>query len=94
MNIVGLIIQLVAGAGGGNLVGSLLKKLNMGPIWNSILGAIGGVGLGQLLPLLGLGQAGSLDVVSIISGIVGGGVGGGALTAIVSLIKNAITKKK
>ena len=39
MNIVSLIIQLVSGAAGGNIAGSLLKKLDLGPVGNSIAGS-------------------------------------------------------
>src|SRR5262245_8883555 len=45
MNIVALIIQLISGAAGGNLVGALLKKLDLGTLGNSIAGILGG-GLG------------------------------------------------
>lgn len=94
MNIVTLIIQLVSGAVGGNVVGMLLKKLNLGWLGNSIAGIVGGGLVGQLLPLLNLGtNAGAPNVTSIISGVLGGAVGGGGLMAIVGLIKNAISKK-
>jgi hypothetical protein len=36
---VNLIIQLVAGAAGGNLAGSLLKQYNLGTLGNSIAGS-------------------------------------------------------
>ena len=95
MNIVGLIIQLVSGAVGGNVIGWLVKKLNLGWLLNSISGIVGGGLVGQfLLPALGLGGgAGALNLTSILSGVVGGAVGGGGLMAIVGLIKNAVSKK-
>ena len=40
-----LVIQLVAGAVGGNAAGAILKQFNLGPLGNSIAGIIGG-GLG------------------------------------------------
>jgi len=40
-----LIIQLVSGAVGGNLAGSLMKNLSLGSLWNSVVGILGG-GLG------------------------------------------------
>jgi uncharacterized membrane protein YeaQ/YmgE (transglycosylase-associated protein family) len=94
MNIVPLIIQLVSGAVGGNIVGWLVKKLNLGWLGNSLSGIVGGGLVGQLLPMLGVGTAGSLDLTSVLSGVLGGGVGGGAVMAIVGLIKNALSKKK
>ena len=42
--IINLIIQLVAGAVGGNAVGAGLKDLNLGPLGNTIAGALGGAG--------------------------------------------------
>lgn len=98
MNIVGLIIQLICGAAGGNIAGTLLKKFSLGPAGNSIVGILGGGLGGQLLSLLGLGGGGSgaaasgLDVGSIISSVAGGGVGGGVLMAIVGLIRQSMKK--
>jgi len=40
----GLIIQLI-----GNVVGGLVKQLDLGPIWNSVAGIVGGGLGGQLL---------------------------------------------
>jgi len=53
------------------------------------------VGGSQLLGLLGLGggAAGALDISSILTSILGGGVGGGALLAIVGAIKKAMGQK-
>ena len=96
MNIVGLIIQLVSGAVGGNVAGSLMKKSSLGTLGNSIAGIVGGGLGGQLLGMLGAGgssAAGGLDIGSIISSVAGGGVGGGVLMAIIGLIKNAMKKK-
>ncbi len=44
--IVGLIIQLVSGAVGGNIAGAALKQYDLGTVGNSIVGVIGG-GLGR-----------------------------------------------
>jgi len=43
-----LIIQLVSGALGGNVAGSLLKNFSLGTLGNSIAGIVGG-GLGGTL---------------------------------------------
>lgn len=94
--IVGLIIQLISGAVGGNIAGAALKQYNLGTLGNSIAGLIGGgVGAQIIGALLGGGTgaeaaAGSLDIGSIISQIVSGGVGGGILMVIVGLIKQAM----
>ncbi|NLS79267.1 MAG: hypothetical protein GXY76_18620 [Chloroflexi bacterium] len=90
-----LIIQLVSGAAGGNIIAALIKKLDLGPVGNSIAGILGGALGGQLLGMLGVGgaAAGGLDLGSILSSVAGGGVGGGVLMAIVGLIKQAMAKK-
>ena len=49
MDIVGLIIQLVAGVIGGNAAGRMTKSQGLGGAGNSIVGAIGGVVLGQIV---------------------------------------------
>ena len=46
MEIVSLIIQLLSGAAGGNLAGNVAEDANLGPLGNTIAGAIGG-GLGD-----------------------------------------------
>lgn len=94
--LVNLIIQLIAGAAGGNAAGASLKNLNLGPLGNTIAGAIGGVGGGQLLQALipalaGAGAAaggGGMDIGSIIGQLIGGGAGGAILTVIAGLVKN------
>ena len=94
--IIGLIIQLISGAVGGNIAGSALKQYHLGTLGNSIAGVIGGgVGAQIIGALLGGGTgaeaaAGGLDIGSIIGQIVSGGVGGGILMAIVGLIKQAM----
>lgn len=107
MDIVALLIQLVAGAAGGNIAGALLKNLSQGPLLNSILGIVGGGLGGQILAALlgGTGAvdpaatagaadvaAGGLDIGAIIASIAGGGVGGGVLMAIVGVIRNMMGK--
>jgi len=89
---VDLIIQLISGAVGGNLAGSLLKKYSLGTIINSIVGIIGGGLGGQILGSLGV-STGTTDIGGIIGSILGGGVGGGILMTIIGLIKNAMGKR-
>ena len=93
-SLVPLIIQLICGALGGNAAGSLMKKLTLGPLGNSIAGILGGGIGGQLLGMLGIGASGAagMDVGSIIGSIASGGVGGGVLMAIIGIIKNAMAK--
>jgi hypothetical protein len=91
--IVNLIIQLVAGAAGGNLAGSLLKQYNLGALGsNSIAGIVGGGLGGQLLGMLvGTGASGGgMDIGSLIAQVAGGGVGGGILLVLVGLIRQML----
>ena len=50
--IINLIIQLIAGAVGGNAAGAASKDISLGTLGNTIAGAVGGVGGGQLLSAL------------------------------------------
>lgn len=89
----GIIIQLIAGAAGGNVVGSLVKQLDLGPVWNSVAGIVGGGIGGQILgAVLGGGAvaSGGLDIGSIIAQVAAGGVGGGVLMAIIGVVKQAM----
>jgi uncharacterized membrane protein YeaQ/YmgE (transglycosylase-associated protein family) len=98
MDIVGLLIQLISGAAGGNIAGTILKKFSLGPVGNSIVGILGGGLGGQLLGMLGAGTgaaaaaASGLDIGSIVSSLAGGGVGGGVLMAIVGFIRQQMSK--
>ena len=69
MDITSLIVQLVGGVAGGNAVGKGVPNVDLGPLGNTIAGAIGGVGGGQILqmliPMLA-GGSGGLDVGSIV----------------------------
>ena len=48
MDFTALLIQLISGAVGGNAAGMLNKAKTLGPMLNTILGALGGLGGGQL----------------------------------------------
>ena len=96
-----LIIQLIAGAVGGNIAGSALKQYNLGAVGNTIAGIVGGgVGAQIIGALVGGGAEataagpGSLDIGSIVGQIASGGVGGGILMVVVGLIKQAMGSQK
>jgi hypothetical protein len=88
--LVNLLVQIVAGAIGGNAAGAM-KDLSLGTVGNTIAGAIGGGVGGQILaafiPMLANAGTG-VDASALIGQAVGGGVAGAVLTAIVGLIKN------
>lgn len=89
-----LVISLIAGAVGGNAAGGLLKNLSQGPLLNSILGVVGGGLGGQILTMLGAGgmAGGGTDIAGIVGALASGGVGGGALIAIVGTVRNMLAK--
>jgi hypothetical protein len=96
--LINLVIQLVAGVVGGNAAGAALKDYNLGNIGNTIAGAIGGVGGGQLLqaviPIASAAGGGGLDVGALIGQIVGGGAGGAILTVIAGLVKSMMASQQ
>jgi hypothetical protein len=91
MDLTSLLIQAVAGAIGGNATGAVAKNISLGPLGNTIAGALGG-GLGaQILgPLLGLGgaaAAGGLDINTIVQGFASGGISGALTAAVIGFVK-------
>ena len=96
MDPVTLIIQLISGAAGGNIAGSLLKNMSLGTLGNTISGVVGGLLGGNILnSALGLGKlaaTGGFDIGAIVSQIAGGGVGGGLLMVLVGLLKQVFAK--
>jgi hypothetical protein len=92
MDLTSLLVQAAAGAIGGNATGALAKNISMGPIGNTIAGALGGGIGGQILgPLLGMGGAaamGGLDINAIIQGFATGGVSGALTAAVLGFIKS------
>ncbi|MFK0384709.1 MULTISPECIES: hypothetical protein [Rhizobium/Agrobacterium group] len=88
-----ILINLIAGAVGGNAIGKTSSNFDIGTIGNTIAGALGGGLLGQLVTLLipaisAAAQAGNLSVGGVVTQLVAGGAGGAILTAIIGAIKN------
>jgi len=93
MSYLPLIIQLVSGVVGGNVLGAAVKSLNLGPVGSSIAGLLGG-GLGGHI-LASLAQGGpptGVDVATILESIVGGVAGGGLLTAAAALMNQMLAR--
>jgi hypothetical protein len=90
-----LIIQIIAGAFGGNVLGSALKGLNLGTVGNLVAGAVGGGVGGQILqaaiPALAGTAAGGFDLGSLIGNAVGGGASGAIAMFLVGLVKNMMS---
>ena len=96
MDPISLLMPLISGAAGGNLVGGTLKKFNLGSLGNSLAGLVG-AGVGSLVigNLLGLPMpAGGVDPdgAALLSQVLGGGAGGGLLTIIVSILEKALSR--
>lgn len=88
-----ILIDLIAGAAGGNAVGKTSPKFDLGTIGNTIAGLVGGGILGQIVTLLmpavaAAVQNGHFTIQAVIAQLVAGGAGGALLTAIVAAVKN------
>jgi uncharacterized membrane protein YeaQ/YmgE (transglycosylase-associated protein family) len=99
MDWMSLIISLVSGAVGGNAAGKVLKNFDMGTLWNSVAGIVGGGLGGQIMGQLGIdpgaaaaAASGSGDMGSIVSQIGGGGVGGALLLVVASYVRKMLAK--
>ncbi len=88
-----ILINLVAGALGGNASGKSYSTFDLGTLGNTIAGLVGGGVLGQVVTLLvpavaSAAATGNLSIGNIITQVIGGGAGGAVLTAIIGAIKN------
>lgn len=91
-----LIVQLLGGAAGGNLLGTILRAISLGGLGNTIAGAIGGALGGQLLgPILGpmitggaaVDAAAGIDPMALLSEAASGGIGGAGTVVLAGLLK-------
>lgn len=88
-----ILMNLVAGALGGNPAGKATPTFDLGTLGNTLAGLVGGGVLGQIITLLlpavtAAAQTGNLSIGNIITQLIGGGVGGAILTAIIGALKN------
>lgn len=87
-----ILAQLIGGGLGGLGGGKAVKGADMGNVGNLIAGALGGLGGGQLLGgLMNAGgdaaaAAGGMDIASMASNLVGGGVAGLVVQIVVGLV--------
>ena len=83
------IIQAAAGAIGGNVIGALRGNSSLGPLLNTVLGAVGGVGAAYGLQAGGCTEQimGMLGNNANIANGVEGAVGGLVLPLIASFFK-------
>lgn len=93
-NILPLVIQAIAGLVGGNIAGLINKARSLGPLLNSVLGAIGGVAGAQgakaagLFEMLGLAGTGSDPAALAAQG------GVGAIAGLILPLIGSLLKKK
>ena len=87
MDITGLIIQLVAGAAGGNIAGAAMKDYSLGTPGNSIAGVLGGGIGGETVGSLVAAAAGGL-----FADVAGGAIGGAVLMILSGLVKKMTAK--
>ena len=92
--LIGWIIKLVSGAVGGNVAGAAMKDKSLGVLGNSVAGILGGGAGGFLMQLLGVAQAGGLDIGSVLSSVASGGVGGAVMLVIGALVKGMMGGKR
>ena len=83
-----LILQLIAGAVGGNVGGAAMKDSSLGGLGNSIAGAVGGLGGGNILGALIPALAGAAGGGSMVGNLAASGIGGIVLQIIVGMIKS------
>ncbi|QYK40878.1 MAG: hypothetical protein KF887_15980 [Paracoccaceae bacterium] len=96
-SIIPLIIQALSGAAGGGLAGATLKSSPLSSSLRLIVGALGGIGGnaalgGTVSGLLGAASASGLDIMSIVSQVISGGVGGAVLTGLAGILSGMAKK--
>ncbi|WP_413577865.1 hypothetical protein ACLVWU_05200 [Bdellovibrio sp. HCB290] len=86
-----ILTTLLSGLAGGNVAGSLLKKLNLGPVGNSIAGIVGGFLAGPAVTNMvnPMSQGGE-----VFANIAGSGVGGAVVMILSGLVKNWWDKRQ
>ena len=97
----GLIVQMIAGAVGGSVIGATLKQYDLGTLGNLIVGIVGG-GIGAQIvgALLGGGEASAIvgpdgfDLGTLIAQFASGAFGGSVLVLITGLIKENMSGQR
>jgi hypothetical protein len=93
MNTVPVILQLICGVVGGNLICAGFKDLSLGPIGNSLAGLLGGGIFGHFLhTMTGVG-GNSSDLQIFLTSLLGGLSGGAVMTILVGWVKGMISRR-
>lgn len=94
MDPISLLLPLLSGAAGGNIIGGIFKNFNLGSAGNTLAGLIGGgVGSQILSYLLGAGSTAvgaDPEAGALLTQILGGGAGGGAATILVAMLQRML----
>jgi hypothetical protein len=70
MDLTAVLVQLMAGAAGGNAAGVANKARNLGPLLNTILGALGGLGGGQVAAQsMDAGTGGQVGLAAVVGAL-------------------------
>ena len=90
----GLVLQFIAGAVGGSVIGTTIKRYDLGMIGNLLAGIVGGgIGAQIIGALIGGGDASAIvgpegfAFGTLIAQFAAGAFGGGALVVITGLVK-------
>ncbi len=95
MDIANLLISLISGGAGGNIVGAVFKDKSLGALGNTIAGLVGGAAGGYILQGVGFLNSmglGDTTLGSLAGNVGASGVSGMIITFVVGLIKKAMTK--
>jgi hypothetical protein len=91
-----ILIQLLGGAAGGNVIAALMKNFDLNKLVATVTGVIGGLGGGQLASMTGLLEnifgAGSSTMGNVVGNGGASAIGGALLTAIVAFVKKSMNK--
>ncbi len=98
-----LVISALFGAAGGNALGGIVKKLNLGTIGNTLAGGIGGWFAAQVAamfsvsdmaaPLAGMdGAVNGFDFAGLVTTALAALAGGGVLTGMIGMAKKMMRR--
>ena len=96
MDLIGLMVQLLAGVIAGNAVGKSLPELDLGTVGNAVVGAVAAVSSVHLLQILipPLGGMGGLDLGVLAAQLVAASVTAAMITAVVGLARSELSAPK
>lgn len=89
------LIQLLAGAVGGNVLGGLWGRFDLGPLRTTVAGLAGGLVGGQVLtlfePAFDPRLEAAMNAPLLAAQILGCGLGGAAVVSLIGLVRRLVT---